>query len=201
MYTKLKKSQITHWWIAESNLKMAFVNILSGEPLSDNLLVVGYLDMEKEELATSTNRVKRVTKDGVITAKGTFYPFEEAHELYLSFLIEANKEDTLVAINWDYAQKLCKHKIIADVVKDGNIERDVIFDFTPDKKYNVMFAGYSKDLSANIVLTTFARRNVCIILAIPDTVIADIAHSSFALQDETMQKVKSVKEIFAENFK
>jgi len=70
MYTKLKKSQITHWWIAESNLKMAFVNILSGEPLSDNLLVVGYLDMEKEELATSTNRVKRVTKDGVITAKG-----------------------------------------------------------------------------------------------------------------------------------
>ena len=187
MYTKLKKSQITHWWIAESNLKMAFVNILSGEPLSDNLLVVGYLDMEKEELATSTNRVKRVTKDGVITAKGTFYPFEEAHELYLSFLIEANKEDTLVAINWDYAQKLCKHKIIADVVKDGNIERDVIFDFTPDKK--------------NIVLTTFARRNVCIILAIPDTVIADIAHSSFALQDETMQKVKSVKEIFAENFK
>ena len=201
MYTKLKKSQITHWWIAEANLKMAFINILSGEPLSDNLLVVGYLDVEKEELATSTNRVKRVTKDGVITAKGTFYPIEEAHELYLSFLIEANKEDTLVAINWEYAQKLCKHKIIADVVKDGNIERGVTFDFTPDKKYNVMFSGYSKDLSANIVLTTFARRNVCITLAIPDTVRADIAHSSFALQDETMQKVKSVKEIFAENFK
>lgn len=51
---------------------MTFVNILSGEPLNDNLLVVGYLDVEKEELATSTNRVVKVTKDGGITAKGTF---------------------------------------------------------------------------------------------------------------------------------
>lgn len=200
MHTELKKSQITHWWISESNLKMAFVNILSGKPLSDNLLVVGYLDVEKEELATSTNRVVKVTKDGVITAKGTFYPFEEAHEVYLSFLIEANKENTLVAINWDYAQKLCKHRIIADIIRDGNIERGITFDFTPNKKYNVMFAGYSKDLSANIVLTTFARRNVCIKIAIPDTIKADIAHSSFAIKDETMKKVKSVKEIFAKNF-
>ena len=200
MHTELKKSQITHWWISESNLKMAFANILSGKPLSDNLLVVGYLDVEKEELATSTNRVVKVTKDGVITAKGTFYPFEEAHELYLSFLIEANKENTLLAINWDYAQKLCKHRIIADIIRDGNIERGITFDFTPNKKYNVMFAGYSKDLSANIVLTTFARRNVCIKISIPDTVKADIAHSSFAIKDETMKKVKSVKEIFAKNF-
>lgn len=200
MHTELKKSQITHWWISESNLKMAFVNILSGKPLSDNLLVVGYLDVEKEELATSTNRVVKVTKDGVITAKGTFYPFEEAHEVYLSFLIEANKENTLVAINWDYAQKLCKHRIIADIIRDGNIERGITFDFTPNKKYNVMFAGYSKDLSANIVLTTFARRNVCIKIVIPDTIKADIAHSSFAIKDETMKKVKSVKEIFAKNF-
>lgn len=76
MYLRLKKSQITHWWVAKSNLKMAFVNILSGEELSEDLLVVGYLNREKEELATSTNRVVRVTDKGVITQKGTFYPFE-----------------------------------------------------------------------------------------------------------------------------
>lgn len=108
MYSKLKKSQITDWWVAKSNLKMAFVNILSGEPLSENLLVVGYLDRDKEELATSTNRVVKVTKDGVITEKGTFYPFEEAHELYLSFLIEVQQEDVLIATNWKYANKFCK---------------------------------------------------------------------------------------------
>lgn len=198
---KLKKSQITRWWVAHSNLKMAFVNILSGEPLSHDLLVVGYLDIEKEELATSTNRVVKITKDGVTTAKGTFYPFEEAHELYLSFLIEVNKANTLVATNWDYAQKLCKHKIIADITRNGSVERGVTFDFTPSKRYNVMFSGYSEDLSANIVLTTFARRNVCIRIAIPETVKSDIYRSSFGTEEETMEKIRLVKEIFAKNSK
>lgn len=199
MYTKLKKSQITDWWVAKSNLKMAFVNILSGKPLNENLLVVGYLDREKEELATSTNRVVRVTKNGVITGNGTFYPFEEAHELYLHFLIEANKENTLIGINWGYANKLCKHTIIADIVMDGSIENGVIFDFTPGKKQRVMFDGYSKKLSANVVLTTFARRNVCIILDIPDDVKFDISSSSFALEEETMEKVRLVQKIFEKN--
>lgn len=201
MITKFKKSQITDWWVAESNLKMAFVNILSGEPLGENLLVVGYLDKEKEELATSTNRVAKVTKDGVITAKGTFYPFEEAHDLYLHFLIEANKEDTLIAFNWDYASKFCKHKITADIIRDGKVEKEVTFDFTPSQKYNVMFAGYSEQLSSNIVLTTFARRHVCITLAIPKEVKSDISCSSIAREEETQEKVKAVQNIFAERFK
>jgi len=201
MYLKLKKPQITHWWVAQSSLKMAFVNILSGEPLSEDLLVVGYLDIEKEELATSTNRVVKITKNGVITAKGTFYPFEEAHKLYLSFLIEINKENTLVATNWDYAQKSCTNKIIADIIRDGSVEKGVTFDFTPSSRYNVMFSGYSMDLSANIVLTTFAKRNVCIKIAIPETVKSDIYHSSFGAKEETTEKVRLVKEIYTNSFK
>lgn len=201
MYTKLKKSQITDWWVAKSNLKMAFVNILSGEPLSEDLLVVGYSDREKEELATSTNRVVRVTKDGVITQKGTFYPFEEAHELYMDFLIEVNKENTLIAINWAYANELCENTIIADIVRSGSIEEGVTFDFTPSKKHEVMFDGYSKKLSANVVLTTFARRNVCIIIDIPDIVRSDISRSSFALEKESTEKIRLVQSIFKENFK
>ena len=55
MYSRLKKSIITHWWVAKSNSKMAFVNILSGEELSEDLLVVGYFNKEREELATSAN--------------------------------------------------------------------------------------------------------------------------------------------------
>lgn len=187
--------------MAESNLKMAFVNILSGETLSENLLVVGYLDIDKRELATSTNRVVKVTEKGVITEKGTFYPFKEAHELYLQFLIEANKENTLIAINWDYANKMCNHKIIADIVRKDGIERGVTFDFTPHKKHRVMFDGYSKDLSANIVLTTFAKRNVCITIAIPESVKSDIYRSSFAVEEETMEKVRLIQNIFTERFK
>ncbi|MBQ2916936.1 MAG: hypothetical protein IJE59_01995 [Clostridia bacterium] len=198
MYSNLKKSKITDWWVAEANLKMAFVNILSGQPLDKNLLVVGYLDKENRELGTSTNRVVKVTKEGVITEKGTFYPFKEAHDLYLHFLIEANKENTLIATKWEYADKICKRKIIADIVRDGTIEERVTFDFTPSKKYNVMFAGYSKDLSSNIILTTFARRNVCIKLQIPDVVKSDIHRSSVALHVETLEKIRLVQAIFTE---
>lgn len=201
MFTKPKKSQITDWWVAESNLKMAFANILSGEQLRENLLVVGYLDRKKQELATSTNRVVKVTKDGVITAKGTFYPFKEAHSLYLHFLIEVNKKDTLVAFNWEFENKLCKRMITADIIRNGNVERGVTFDFIPSKKYNVMFAGYSEQLSSNIVLTTFARRHVCITLAIPKEVKSDISRSSIACKEEHQEKVKAFQNIFAEKFK
>ncbi len=198
MYSKLKKSKIKDWWVAKSNLKMSFVNILSGGPLSEDLLIVGYLGRRREELATSTNRVVKITKDGVITEKGTFYPFKEAHELYLHFLIEVQKENTLIAINWEYANKLCKQTIIADVIRDDKIEEGVTFDFTPSKKYNVMFAGYSKDLSSNIVLTTFARRNVCMALGIPDVVKFDIARSAWELKKKTMKNVRAIQNIFAE---
>lgn len=198
--TALKKSQITDWWIADDKSKMAFINIFSGEPLSENLLVVGYLDKDKRELATSTNRVVRVTKKGVITAKGTYYPFQEAHPLYLQFLIEVNKENTLIATNWEYASKLCKSKIIADIVRTDGIEKGVTFDFVPSKGYPERFKGHSKDLSADVILTTFAKRNVCIKIAIPDSVKTDIYWNSCVSEDDILEKVRFVQNIFAEKF-
>lgn len=201
MYLRLKKSKITDWWVAKPKSKMAFINILSSENLSQDLLVVGYLDKGKQELATSTNLVKKITEKGVITEKGTFYPFKEAHPLYLQFLIEANKENTLIATDWDYASKISKHKIIADIVRKDGIEKGVTFDFTPIEKGKVMLNGYSKDLSSNIVLTTFAKRNVCITLRIPDSVKSDIYRSSFEDEEETKEKVRLIQDIFVEKFK
>ncbi len=192
---QLKRSQITDWWIAKNNLKMAFVNILSGEPLSEDLLVVGYFNKEEEVLATSTNRVVEVDVSGVITAKGTFYPWEEAHELYLQFLIEANKENTLIATKWEYVKK-SDNMIIADIIRNGEIEEAVTFDFIPNKEYNLVFKGYSTKLDSNIVFTTFAKRNVCIIIGIPKAVKDDIYRSSFVLnKGETMKKVRLIQEM------
>lgn len=202
MYFHLKESRISDWWVAKSNHKMAFVNILSGGPLSEDLLVVGYLDgQEIDELATSTNRVVKVTKDGVITSQGTFYPFEKAHELYLQFLIDANEGNTLIATNWEYAKRTNSRIITADIIRDDTIERGVTFDFTPDPKYDVMYSGYSEKLSSNIILTTFARRNVCIALCIPKSVKDDIYRSSFAYENETIEKIKLIQGIFARKFK
>ena len=199
MFSNLKKSLITDWWVAESHNKFGFVDILSGKPLGEDLFVVGYFDQEKTDLATSTNRVMKVTKNGVVTEKGTFYPFQEAHNLYLSFLIEMHKGDALVATFWDYASKLCKNKIVADIIHDGNIEEGVIFDFIPDKKYDVMFVGYSKKLSSKVILTTFSRR-VCIALGIHKGVKSDIYHTSITTEEETMEKVRQVQSIFAGTF-
>lgn len=200
MYLELKKSKITDWWIAKSNHKMAFVNILSGESFDGNLYVVGYLDKDKQQVARSTNYVIRITQEGVITAQGSFYPFEEAHELYLQFLIYANRENTLIARDWDFADKSSKEKIIADIIDKGTIREGVTFDFIP-KERNVMLSGYSNDLSAEIVLTTFARRNVgCLIIAgIADFVKADIYNSSFAILEESQERVNAVKKIFSDN--
>lgn len=199
MYLRLKKSKITHWWVAKPKSKMAFINILSRENLNEDLLVVGYLDIDKRELATSSNRVVKVNKKGVITEKGSFYPFEQAHQLYLQFLIEANKENTLIATDWDYASKISKHKIIADIVRKDGIEKGVTFDFTPIEKGNVMLNGYSKDLSSYIVLTTFTKRNVCITFKIPDSVKSDIYSSSFALEEETMKKSEQYRIFLLKN--
>lgn len=175
---KLKKSRIIDWWVADSNSKMAFVNILSGELLSTHLYVVGYLDKNKKELGTSTNRVVKIVEDGVLTVMGTFYPFKKAHKLYLNFLMEANKEDTVIATNWEYSYQMDKGTITADIIRNGNIEKNVTFDFIPRPEYSVAFLGYSKKLSCKVVLTTFDKRNVCMKIGIPDEVKFDIYRSS-----------------------
>lgn len=198
MKLQLKKSKITDWWVARNNHKMAFVNIFSNEPL-ENLLIVGYyLDKRDKILATSTNYVVRITKEGVITAQGSFYPFEEAHELYLQFLINANKKNTLIASNWEIRDNSSPMILVADIISNSGVKEDVLFDFIPDRKTDVTFSGYSKELSSNIVITTFARRNVCIILDIPQSVMTDIYNSSIALSDESNERIVKVQKIFNE---
>lgn len=205
MYQELKKSQITDWWVAPEDSVMRFTNVLSGEnPLKGNFLVVGYLDKDKKQLATSTNRVVRITDKGVITAKGTFYPFEEAHELFLQFLIKANQENTVIAFNWEYASKLrllSKFKLIADIAEKETVKEGVVFDFALDGETSTMLSGYSKDLSANVVLAKFNKRNVCIRIGIPDSVEKDIYDSSFAIYEESMERIEEVKKIFSQNVK
>ncbi len=223
MFFKLKKSHITDWWIAISDSPLAFFNILAGNPLDQKLIVVGYFNKKKKELATSTNYVVNVTKDGVITTNGSFYPFEKAHKLYLQFLIEVNKENTLIATNWDfakywyfyikkgkltitdweYANTSTKSIIIADIIlNNGYIrKKSITFDFIPDQKHNVILSGYSKDLSSKIVLTTFSRRNVCAKISIPNSIKSDIAFSSLKDEEETKDNIRLVQNIFIEKYK
>lgn len=199
MFLKLKKSRITDWWVADRNDKMNFFNILSEQYLNADLVVMGYLD-KTTDLAHSTNSVLRITKKGVITAQGTFYPFEEAHPLYLNFLLKANKDNTIIASYW----KILDYKnntMIADILTKDGLKKEVTFDFIPNEKSPIMFFGHSNKLSADVVISTFRRKDYCIIIDIPDEVIADIYNTSIVIfQDDFIKIVDEVKKLFSKKF-
>lgn len=195
------RHNITNWWVARSNSKMAFFNILSKKEINENdqLLVVGYLDGNKNEgLYTSQHYVVKVTSEGVITEKGSFYPFTDANKLYLQFIIDANQKNTLIATNWAYYNN--KKTLIADIIRGEDLEES-IFDFNSyEGVENLICRGYSDKLSSNIVVTTFARRNVCIAIAIPKNVKDDIYTSSCLVYKGKIGQVEQIQQIYSKKF-
>lgn len=180
MYFTLKKSKIMGWWVSKKNSQWTFVNICEKEQLTDDLVIVGFMKNSYPELAMSTNHVVKVTEKGVITAKGSFYPFEEAHALYINFLNNANTTKVVIAFNW----KLKKNTMTADIIRNGKVTKDVTFDFVPYHP-NINDIGYSDKLKSDVIVSAFSRRGVCMKLCIPYEVKYDM------LMNQTLQmKVK-----------
>lgn len=189
MYFTLKKSKITGWWVSKESSKLTFVNICDKEQLTDDFVVVGFMKDSYPELARSTNHVVKVTKKGVITAQGSFYPFEEAHALYINFLNNANTTNVVIAFNW----KLKRHIMTADILREGKVTANVTFDFDP-YHHNINDIGYSEKLKSDVVVSAFSRRNVCMKLGIPDEVKRDIqTNADFAYESEKIQYIDRVR--------
>lgn len=198
MYFWLKKSQLTAWWVAKKGDIFTFVNICSAEKLSDDLIVVGYLKDSITErcyypdLATSSNHVEKVTKKGVITAKGSFYPFEQAHPLYLNFLQLVNEPEAniVIATHW----RIVNGKMNADIIRNGKISKDITFDFESTYKKNVVVSGFSKELDSDVVVCTFARRGVCAILHVPHVIKDDIKENAdFVYERERTELINKIR--------
>lgn len=199
MQDKLKESKICSWWIAPTRNELKFINILSEDELKGDLIVVGYMKGRRDtrELWTSSNYVLKITEEGVITAQGSFYPFEEAHPIYLRFLVQANKENTKFAYQWGYINKPDKKEIIANLVEgDGVIHESVIFDIIPDKRGPVLVSGYSEKLGCNIVFSSFDKRGFCIRIRISKEVKEEIYRSSLVTPKELSARAQKVREIF-----
>lgn len=200
MVITLKKSRITDWWVTTRNDPMNFFNIFSSNHFHGDFVVVGYLDNTKE-LAHSTNSIIRITDEGVITSKGSFYPFKEAHPLYLKFLLKANKDNTIIASYWNFeVLDQISFTMIANISTPEGIKKDVTFDFIPDKNSTLMFSGHSNKLSSDIVLCTFRRKGYCSILGIPDAVKYDVYNSSFILLDELNSILTKLQQLFNQKF-
>ena len=198
MYFRLKKSLIKNWWVADENNKMGFVNILRKENIKGKLLVVGYYgDVGNKELATSTNGVVKITKEGVITAKGSFYPFEEANAVYMQYLIEANTGNSIIANWWEW---IGKNKIRANLVNENKLKVDLEIDFTPiHNTTGVFVSGYSEQLKANVVISPFREGNYCLMLKIPQYIKRKIYAGALASNEEIICRVSIVKKIYEKN--
>lgn len=188
MYFTLKESKITAWWVAQKHHVSKFVNICAQKETMEDLVVVGYMK-DDFHLATSTNTVKEVTKYGVITSKGTFYPFEEANKLYILFLLHANTTNGIIASNW----QLDNNVMTADIEKNGRITKNVSFDFESLYENDDVVFGYSEKLDSEIVVSTFSRRGYCWIFYIPADVKAG-KNTMFATKQEQHICINQIKE-------
>jgi len=189
MYYRLKKSKIKSWWISEEGDQLTFVDICDKKQLQANLVVVGFMKDSFNELAQSTNYVVKVTKNGVITAKGSFYPFEEAHALYLTFLYYVNASNVIIASKWE----LNENTMTANILQNGNITKDANFDFKPceDLRNDV---GYSEILKSEVVVSPFSKRGVCMKLFIPLEIEKDmIMNDKFKSEREQREYIDFVR--------
>lgn len=191
MYFTLKESKMTAWWVAKKNDLMAFYNICANEELPNDLVVVGTMkdSYPALDLAESSNNVVSVSEHGVITAKGSFYPLEEAHALYINFLVGANTTNVVKAFNWE----LRKGRMTADIIKDGQMKKGITFDFDPYHS-NRNDIGYSDELKSDVVVSLFSRRGVCIKLAIPFEVKCEMRNNAeFADESEKTEYINLVR--------
>lgn len=188
MYFKLKKSKITNWWVAPEYDAMQFVNILKKGKIEGDFLVVGEYE---DELATSTNKVVKITETGVITAKGTYYPFNQANGIYLEFLIQCNKKNAIIIKSWEW---IGKNEIIANIENKNNDNMTLKCDFTPYlNNLGIEVAGSSITLKTTVVVNPFREGNYCSKLSIPQNIKRKIwAGRSYVGKNDKLKEIRNI---------
>lgn len=197
---------------------MGFYNILAENPIREDLVTMGYYG-EEGGLATSEHSVIEITSKGVITSSGRFYPFKEAHPVYLQFLAEVNKqENCFIAYRWKpieperriligeggktREEELNSKLFCANIYnKKNQIQKtQVTFDYTSDQKTEVMLGGYSKELASKVVLSTFSPK-MCLKLGIPKSVEEQMQQTSVITRKELKAKIHEIEALFPEKRK
>lgn len=183
MNTKRKDLPIYSWWVTNTDSKMEFADITIGKVVPNQFYIVGYRRDKYSILAPkvirSSDSIIKVKKNGVIAKSGTFYPFDEAHLLYLKFLIDIREENIIVATNWKFSKK--DFSMTANIsTRDLEIKvYDVTFDFIPDESIDILYKGYSEKLQSTIILSPFDKKDVETDVVTSKMIAADIYNTSF----------------------
>ena len=154
-----KKAFIYNWWVGTKSERNCFVDIFSKECVTNGCIVVGQVHSPFYDMETSRNPVVKVTKRGIITASGRFYPYSTAHPLYLMYLNEIHSNERgCVAFNWCESRTVEK-QITADVLfPNGEYKENITFDFESLIEQHPNFLGFSNTLQSRVVFNTFDTR-------------------------------------------
>lgn len=191
-----KKSFVLEWWIAKKDDKFKFINITDARNVTTDCIVIGRNINPINHYITSVHHVEKVTKKGVYTASGRYYPFKNAHPLYLKFLCEIILKSSIIASRWERID-IEDNIYIADIeYPNGEIVKDVVFDFKSDV---TNFKGVSNVLGNTVVFNTFDRREFSGDGIIKDYFPCEISNFAFDLADEKPELVKGINKIFKRN--
>ena len=81
----------------------------------------------------------------------------------------------------------------ADILRNGNVTKDVTFDFEPYHS-NLNDIGYSDKLKSDVAVSAFSRRNVCMKLSIPGEVTYDMQMNAvFTDESAKVQYINRVR--------
>ena len=89
--------------------------------------------------------------------------------------------------------RIWKNKIIADVIINGQIEKDIEFDFSSDSTRTLIFSGYSKQLNSKVIVNTFDRRGLDVETKVPEEIKTDIYLSYKNKKEETEARLLTNK--------
>ena len=197
-----KKAFIYDWWVAEKDNQFKFVDITKKENITSSCVIVGRISTMIPGCSTSKHNVLRVTKKGVYTASGRFYPFRKAHPLYMLFLSEIHiPVEALIASKWECID-VNEQKYIADIeYPSGEIKKDVIFDFVSMETYSNAFVGISDTLDDVVVFNVFDAKDMTDGRTIQGSVSSDIYELAYELKSYRKEAIKDVRKLIKENKK
>lgn len=157
---KRKKAFIYNWWIASDNERFKFVDITNKDNIKDEYFVYGFSKFFSiPEFQGSKNPIKIVTRKGIYTASGRFYPFKTAHPLYLMFLNKIHtNNDTLIVSRWECIDET-KHVYIADIEDlKGKKQEDVILECESEENDKMFLIG--KYNNSTVIFNPFDMRSL-----------------------------------------
>lgn len=192
-----KRSFIRDWWVARKDDKFKFIDITDRRNLTEDSIIVGRTYSVFPEIDMSRNSVVKVTKRGVYTAKGRFYPFSRAHPLYLMFLYQIHiPPAAMIASKWEWLDYKNNMYLANIEYPSGEKQEGVVFDLKKSPDVRNTFVGVSEMLEGTVVFNTFDMKSLSANHSANDVFPAEAYHTALEFSAKRRKAIRNVKKVF-----